>query len=245
MVLRAQYKNVLEIFEKTLDLIFPKHCVSCHAPGDYLCFNCFSQIQFLKTQYCAYCQNMSVDGSTHSQCQKRLGLDGLISAAFYHGPIQSLIKSLKYSRIKDLEGTIKQLLTRFLVDEDELFLPRSVVIPVPLHFLKRNFRGFNQAQILGQGVAQVLDLEFKPNILTRQRFTVSQTGLKKRERSENIAGAFAINPQAGSIVGKNIVLVDDVWTTGATIKECSKVLKQAGAANVWALTLARDEKKMV
>jgi len=188
---------------------------------------------------------MSVDGSTHLQCQKRLGLDGLISVAFYHGPIQSLVKSLKYGRIKDLEGTIKQLLARFLVDEEDLFLAQSIVVSVPLHFFKKNFRGFNQAQILGQAVTQALDLEFKPDVLIRQRFTTSQTGLKKRERSENIAGAFVINPKVGSIVGKNIVLVDDVWTTGATIKECSKVLKQAGAANVWALTLARDEKKMV
>lgn len=234
-----------KIIDKFLDLVFPKHCVFCHTSGDYLCLNCFSQIQFLKTQYCPYCQNMSVDGSTHLQCQKRLGLDGLISVAFYHGPIQSLIKSLKYGRIKDLEGTIKQLLARFLVDEEDLFLPQSIVIPVPLHFFKRNFRGFNQAQVLGEAVGQTLDLELKPGVLTRQRFTASQTGLKKRERSENIEGAFVISSKVRSIAGKNIVLVDDVWTTGATIKECSKVLKQAGVKKVWAMTLARDEKKMV
>lgn len=236
---------MVKIIDRFLNLVFPKHCVFCHTSGDYLCLNCFSQIQFLKTQYCSYCQNMSVDGSTHLQCQKRLGLDGLISVAFYHGPIQSLIKSLKYGRIKDLQGTIKQLLAGFLVDEEKLFLAQSMVIPVPLHFFKKNFRGFNQAQILGEAAAQVLGLELKPDILIRQRFTVSQTGLKKRERLENIEAAFAINSRAGSIAGKNIVLVDDVWTTGATIKECSKVLKQNGASKVWALTLVRDEKKMV
>lgn len=187
---------------------------------------------------------MSVDGVTHPLCQKRWRLDGLISVAFYYGPIQSLIKSLKYGRIKDLQGTTKQLLERFLVDEEELFLSDSIVIPVPLHFLKKNFRGFNQAEILAKLVAQMLELKYRADVLVRRRFTASQTRLSKKDRWLNIKDAFEIGAKPESIAGGNFLLIDDVWTTGATIKECSRVLKKNGVNKVWGLTLAREDKWM-
>lgn len=187
---------------------------------------------------------MAFDGVTHPTCQRPFGLDGLVSVAFYEGPVASLIQSLKYRRITEAKEVLQEILQRFLADEEDFFEKNSVLTPVPLHFFKKNWRGFNQAEILGKLTAEVLVLEYRSDVLIRQRFTKTQTKLSKKDRLSNVENAFVVNPKTDSITGREIIVVDDVWTTGATIKECSRVLKKAGARRVWALTLARDENRI-
>jgi len=115
-----------------------------------------------------------------------------------------------------------------------------VLVPIPLYWQRKNWRGFNQAELLGQMIAKKLGISFLPDLLIRVRNTKEQTKLKKEKRQKNVLGAFKIN-HCSSVIShqSSIILFDDVWTTGATIKECTKVLKRKGFKKVWGLTLAR------
>jgi ComF family protein len=119
------------------------------------------------------------------------------------------------------------------------------VIPVPLYVRKRTQRGFNQAEMITRAALRKLDLPARfrlcAGILVRHRETKSQIGLTRHQRRENMRGAFAVTDRT-KIEGRNIILVDDVYTTGTTVSECARVLRRAGAAGVWVATVARTLK---
>lgn len=200
----------------------------------------------MREQYCALCNRPAVDGLTHPGCQKAFGLDGLLSVAYYSGPIARLVTSLKYRRLRDLKTVLAKLFRSYLFTGEDYYPSDTIVAPVPLHFLRENERGFNQAEILAKIVSDIFSFGFYANLLERIRFTPSQTALTREDRRENIRGAFQINPKLQSLISNlqssnsSILLIDDVWTTGATLKECARVLKERGVSRVYALTLARD-----
>jgi ComF family protein len=118
------------------------------------------------------------------------------------------------------------------------FSPYHLMIPVPLHIKRLRERGFNQSLILAQAMGKKHHLPVNFSLLKRHKFTLTQTGFNRREREQNIKGAFAVsNPEA--IQNENIILIDDVYTTGATMNECARELMKAGARKVAVLTLAR------
>lgn len=157
--------------------------------------------------------------------------------------MHSLISSFKYQPfVTDLQAVMQLILTSFLNSRQNYFAEKFLVIPVPLHWMRENWRGFNQSEILAHIVAEILDLQFTPKVLRRTRFTKPQTQLKQKDRLENVRGIFALEQNVKEkIKGASFLLVDDVWTTGATLKECGKVLKRNGATKVWALTLSRPQ----
>jgi ComF family protein len=114
----------------------------------------------------------------------------------------------------------------------------SLIIPVPLHIKKLRKRGFNQSIILADPLGKKWQIPVNFSLLKRSKFTLSQTGLDKKERERNIKGAFEVRDKE-KIAGRNIILIDDVYTTGATLNECAKTLTKAGAKKVAVLTLAR------
>jgi len=114
----------------------------------------------------------------------------------------------------------------------------DLMLPVPLHIKKLRERGFNQSLLLARQLANKWTIPVDFSLLKRQKFTLSQTGLNKKEREENIRGAFVVSDKK-KVTGKKIILVDDVYTTGATLNECAKTLRKAGAVEVAVLTLAR------
>ncbi len=121
-----------------------------------------------------------------------------------------------------------------------LIADTDIVIPVPLHARRLWQRRFNQSAILGEMLAKRSGVAFLPDALVRQRHTVKQKGLSRKERHANVRGAFAVDEkQAAGLIGKNILLVDDVFTSGATLNGCARILKKAGAAQVYVLTIAR------
>jgi ComF family protein len=182
------------------------------------------------------------------------------AAAFgpYEGTLRDLIHILKYQRVRSAAKALGVMLTEVLrgiapeagatpagtvVDQDTL----PIVVPVPLFKAKQNDRGFNQATAVTgyafRALKQHFDILFEPDILRRKRATVSQTGLTRHQRRENVRGAFAVNPALRRfIAGRNLILVDDVFTTGTTAEECSRVLLRAGAGKVWVATIARVSK---
>ena len=159
--------------------------------------------------------------------------------------MKDAIHAFKYGRLYPLAGRLGRMLARAIVQLADDAPAEMLVVPVPLHRAKHAQRGFNQARSLAENALDVLKtshpqwkLTLAPSALLRQRRTESQAGLTVRERRLNMRGAFAVS-DAAAVGGKNILLVDDILTTGATARAASQALMKAGAASVWVATLAR------
>lgn len=236
-----------------LDVLFPVFCFSCGTEGEFLCAECRGKILFLYPA-CPVCKNKNKDGRPcEGACRKKTNLTRLLSAVDYDDPlINELIKSFKYGFVSEIGETLNSLTVKFLElhqitaenkkGETRFFKkkPESfLLIPVPLHKKRKNWRGFNQAELLAELLGKKLGIEVRPDILARSKNTAPQAELETREkRFQNIAGAFEIKNPAG-LRNKIAILIDDVSTTGATLEECAVVLKKAGAKQVCAITAAR------
>ena len=235
-----------------LDILFPKKCVGCGRDGSYFCQDCVRNIKQTDL-VCPRCEDLAVGGQTHPICRRRSGLDGLWSLGVYQDPLRSAIQKLKYRGIKELSEILVDIMVEywaryqpFVLDQIKNDQGRGwVVIPVPLFWWRENSRGFNQSSLIGQMLSKKLGLDYS-EALKRTRYTRSQIKLKSEQRRENIRDAFTISSNIQSLdfardkpLNSNILLIDDVWTTGSTLRECCWILKRAGAKKVWALTLAR------
>jgi ComF family protein len=218
-----------------LDLIFPRNCLVCGKGNSYICLSCLSKVKTIKS-FCPVCKKSSIDGMTHSGCKTPLGLDGLISVWRYEGVIRKAILTLKYRFGFDIAKELSLLSAKNL--NNIYHLSNSTLVPIPLHKSRERWRGFNQSEKLGKIIASELGLQFISDLLIKKVPTKSQTELKKGDRAQNVQGVFALNPNFLLPSAKCLVLFDDVWTTGSTMKEACKVLKRAGIKNVWGLTIA-------
>lgn len=228
-----------------LDLLFPKKCVGCNKSGAYFCRECIANIRQGEL-LCPNCDLPGVFGETHPLCKTRFGLDGLWSLGLYQGSLKRAIQKLKYkpSFIQDLALILTDIIVSywkahqpFIFDQIKKDRGKNwAVVPVPLHWFRQNDRGFNQSGLIGQILSKSMGLDYL-NTLKRTRYTKPQVKLKSNNRKKNIRGAFALSNNY-KLKTINYLLVDDVWTTGSTLKECCKILKQNGASKVWAITLA-------
>ena len=227
-----------------LDLLFPKTCLGCGRSGNYICPDCVAKVR-LAQPICAYCERASIDGLTHARCQKKLGLDGLISIWEYEGVIRKAILALKYKYATEIASLLNGLVVERLKNPDSRFLipNSSCLVPVPLHWHRQNVRGFNQSIEIGRSISETMDWKFVPDLLIKKQSTTSQTELSGDKRRQNLKGVFILDSrfQIDSITScaDSIILFDDVFTTGSTLKEAAKVLKRAGVEKVWGLTVAR------
>jgi competence protein ComFC len=230
--------------EFALDLLFPKFCVNCKTEGFYLCPDCFSLIEILDRQYCPFCENPSVtfDGKTCKKCRRTKHLDGLYCAASYENQIiKKLIHSYKYEPfVKDMAPTLARLMISHLAVLNKLQndFKDFILVPVPVHPKKLKFRGFNPAEELAKVLSEYLEIPVFPGALVKTKQTPPQAELKKEERQKNIKGIFSVENK-GVVLENKILLVDDVFTTGATTEECALVLKRSGAGEVWGFATAR------
>lgn len=220
------------------DLIFPKYCCICDLEETYLCSACFNKLIRLEKQKCIACLKPSPFGKTHADCGSKNLLDGVVSAFPYKNPgVKKLIQLFKYKFIKDLYLGLAKLLSLEL-ENNELVghFQKFTIIPVPLHKLRINWRGFNQSELLSLELAKQIITPLDVNLVQRIKNTKPQVNLKKDDRKENIKNAFQVN---GKALG-NYLIIDDVITTGSTLNEIARVLKKAGANQVWAATIAAD-----
>lgn len=227
-----------------LDLIFPKKCVGCGKQGNYFCAKCTKLINQVG-QICPVCERQSPFGQTHKFCLTRNNLNGLTSFFTYDGIIRNAIHQLKYKYITDLKNELWTIIESCLKENKEkmtvtesFIKQRPMVIPIPLYWRKENWRGFNQSSLFAQKIANYYHLQFSDKILFRTKNNISQTKLSEKERKKNIKGIFFTNPNSQLLI-TNCLLIDDVWTTGATLKEATGVLKSSGVKQVWGLTIAR------
>jgi competence protein ComFC len=213
-----------------LDYIFPKRCVGCGRLGRYFCDTCRLSIRKIESNeaICPVCERLSLDGATHPRCRSRYAPDGLTSFFHYKGVIQKAIKSIKYRFVSDAAEEFVSLTPK--VD-----FHNHTLIPIPLHTMRVRERGFNQSEILGKLLAKRLNVAIRTDILQRIKYTVPQVEMnEKQKRLKNMNSVFS----GGKISGK-IILFDDVFTTGATMRAAAGELKRHGVQFVWAVTMAR------
>lgn len=226
------------------NILFPKFCQNCQREGDYFCADCLSLIEVLENQYCPFCFPPKIvpDGKTCFSCRTSRKLAGLFGAASYENfLVKKIINRFKYEPyfIKGLAEPLSSLIITHLANSNKLaIIQDSFLVPVPLHIRKEKRRGFNQAEELAKKLSEKLEIPLLNNVLIKTKNVPSQTELKKEEREKNIKGVFScLRPEI--IANKKILLVDDVFTSGATMEECAFVLKSAGTAEVWGVVVAR------
>ncbi len=224
-------------------LLFPKRCVCCRSTGEYLCTKCFSYLSFDTKPLCLVCDRPSFNNLTHPVCHKKFTIDGCFSAVSYNKTAKKLIYSFKYKPyLSDLKNLLSELFYESIIQK-ELFMNlikdgNWIIASIPLSDSKLRKRGYNQAEILAFELSKRLNIPRK-NLLKRVKDTKSQFKLTKKEREKNIKGAFKLIHNSEFII-QNVLLVDDVVTSGATLLEASNILKRNGAKRVIGLTFARD-----
>lgn len=239
--------NLVEVLHDISSVIFPPQCLGCAEiliPGDnrIFCFACQTKVNFINGAICSVCGISFPDspspGHLCGDCLEKKPLFSLARAVFScESIILEAIHRFKYHRDLAVGETLASLMADFSFP-DVNFADYTMIMPVPLHIKRLRERGFNQSLILARALGKKHKILIDFSLLKRRRFTESQTGMNKDERRRNISGAFEVTAPE-KIAGQNIILVDDVFTTGATANECAKTLLKAKAEKVAVLTLAR------
>lgn len=220
-----------------LDAIYPKKCRQCGAFGFYLCEKCVNGLKLKKEIQCSVCEN------NLGQCRCQSSLDGLFVIGDYHQDLlQKIVKEIKYGFYFKLGESYFLLLGKYFL-QNQGWIKEAVIVPVPLHRKRFLWRGFNQAELIGREINKVVGNLVDTNLLFRIRFNEPQANLSAEARKNNVRGVFAVN--LNNELNKNhpIILVDDVYTTGSTMLECARVLREAGFKKVFGLVIAREGKK--
>ncbi|MEA3449788.1 MAG: ComF family protein [Patescibacteria group bacterium] len=240
-----------------LDLLFPLECLGCGKSNEWLCQDCFRSLPINNRQFCPACFKKNKNSNYCEKCAPNYFLDGVWVASDYNNKIVSdLIKKYKYHFIKDLNTVLGRLLIIYFTQlsnsynlnlnslKEQLKIPlpilwpdNTIVMSVPLHKRRYRWRGFNQAELIAADFCDYFKFNLKSNSLIRTKYTSSQAKLNQKKRLKNILGVFLY--KGDNLLKRPIILIDDVVTTGSTLNECAKVLKQNGASEVWGLVLAQ------
>jgi competence protein ComFC len=237
--------RTLESLRAIGSLFYPALCAVCHAPvmrKDYICSDCLDKAQRIVPPFCAKCSEPftgAIEGEfTCANCADRtLAFDAAVSAYRSRGVVRFIILQFKYNRQLHLRHPIADWLLEAMNDVRLRTRELDLVVPVPLHPARLRHRGFDQAELL----ARILALKIQVPLclgLKRIRYTTTQTAFDRAERMENLRGAFRLRKKI-SVRGLQVLLVDDILTTGSTLSECARVLREAGAQAIYAVTAAR------
>jgi len=239
---------VKKVIKFIFDILFPPHCLGCKKEGSWrwLCDDCFSTIEILEYQYCPFCKMRLRTFEGTCKIHSKKNLNGLYFATSYENLlVKNLIQKFKYPPfLKELSSSLASLIIAhfILLGEKNILkiFSNSVLIPVPLFKTREKWRGFNQAEEIAKILSEFFKVPLLENNLIKIKKTQPQVELSKAPwREENVKEAFIIKNQ-NLIKGKKIFLIDDVFTTGSTMEECSRVLKKAGALKIFGITVARE-----
>ena len=205
-----------------MDTIFPVRWVGCGAYDAYLCGSCLAGVRIKN--------DSDIVGAVQV----------FAAASYGDGLVEKTLKMFKYGFVKDLAGPVSDIARTYIDNLPSglrIFAGNPLLVPVPLHKRRLNWRGFNQSEVLAEKIAGAYGLELGLDILARTKNSKPQADTENRdERLGNVAGVFRCG---GDPKNRNIVLVDDICTTGATINECAKILAAKGAGKIKALVIAR------
>jgi ComF family protein len=231
----------------------------------WVCPECRLKINSRSEQVCPVCERLSESGKTHYSCKNKTALDGLWASVYYENLVEKSVHHFKFDFIQDISFMLSNLMISSIKgieeygdfhnilmanlgkqSEDNIYLGKeevieseTIVVPVPLHRKRYNWRGFNQSELLAKRIADEFRLDMRSDVLMRKKNTKPQSKIdNESERLENIKGAFACI-DASSFRGKNVIIVDDLCTTLSTINECAMEVRKAGAKEIWGLVVAR------
>jgi ComF family protein len=242
--------------------IFPSECRFCSSPLTNVsrlpvCTDCASKIMPLAGLRCPFCAQSLPEGYPNPHGDGRCGecahempvYTRAVSFGAYENELREMVHLLKYKHVRPAADFLGALIAECACELAPQMSDDVMVVPVPLYKRKLRERGFNQAEMLAHATVSRLSkslkdkkIEFKTSVLFRRRATESQVGMTREQRKTNLRGAFAV-PRKDAVKGKEILLIDDVLTTGATVTECARVLRRAGAVKVWVATAARAVKQ--
>jgi ComF family protein len=218
---------MIRLFQQFLEFLFPRRCLECNQSGTFLCQQCLQSIPTHAEQHCPVCQRPAPLGAICKTCPG-WELDGLFVIAPYSQKslLQTCVKTMKYRSAHSLCEVLGKWMAAHWMPPD------AIIVPVPLHSLREKSRGYNQANLLAR------QIKTPRQLLKRTLNTDPQAGLSRKSRLKNLRNSFKTSAQT-DLLSKKIVLVDDVCSTGATLNECAKTLRAAGAMQIWGLVLAR------
>ena len=246
-------QSVIEyIKEGLLNFVFPLDCKICEKPireskGYSICEDCFETIELIERPYCVKCGKPLIHADAFKQnrevlcfdCKRnKYSFEFSRSIGIYDKVLKKCIHLFKYHGEKKLAKPLGKLMVDYLLKNNEFKNKLDLIIPVPLHKNDLKKRGFNQSVLLGKVIGNYFSIPVGESVLIKKNLTPFQVNLSKKEREKNILRAFSVE-KPEEIKGKNILILDDVFTTGATVEECAKELMKARAKNVFVLTLAR------
>jgi len=220
-----------------IDLLFPQWCVGCGKEGSFICLSCRRSLPRIMPPLCPKCGKPQLSGILCPNCVSwPAEIDGIRSPFRFDGVIRQAIHQLKYRNLRALAVTLANLLQDYLATNP---IPGEVLVPVPLHQKRIRERGYNQSNLLAKELGKLTSLPVVDDCLIRQRHTPPQAKtLTVAERRSNVANAFTCRDHR--LRDKQVLLIDDVSTSGATLDACAAALKAGGATAVWGLALARE-----
>jgi len=230
------------MYETAITFLYPAECRVCEGflavtSMPYICADCWRDIQFLEPPWCDICGTPGVNGLCDTCAISPPRYGQLRTVAVYQTTLQQAVQLFKFEKKKGLAGHLIQLINAH-VPVDCAVATYDFILPIPIHKKRLRERGFNQATLLAKGIAQTEGVPVLTDTLVRHRHTVAQSSLDSAARQQNIVGAFEVrNPDI--ISGKRLLVIDDVFTTGATIREAVSELWTADPAEIDVLTLAR------
>lgn len=232
-------KLLRKIIDYTISVIYPNRCVSCNeileVGHKWLCEKCAPDFEINEHRRCRICGRIIYhDGKCRACNTNKLYFDRGNSVFEYKDAVRDGIRNYKYKGLYSYGKYFGKIMADYA--KCYMDIDFDYVTAVPLHIKRLRSRGYNQSEILAKIVAKSIEVEYK-DLLIRQINTKPLNSLGKKERLENIKGAFILNPKV-SVENKNILVIDDIYTTGSTINECSKVLKKNKAALVEFFTLS-------
>ncbi len=233
-----------------INLFYPASCEVCGKKSDlsdeYLCKECVEKIRKRTPPFCIKCGRQLKTSpqiqETCSDCRKdNLYFDKAISVFHYDDILKKLVHDFKYKKIASLVKEFSAFIVDFM-DEHNIAKESDLVLSIPMHPSRLFKREINPSHILAKNIAKKLKLQYSENLLKKTKNTPPQSKLNRLERLENIKHSFSLKDDGKlDLNGKNILLVDDLFTTGSTVNECSKILKEARSNRVEVITLARGD----
>jgi len=232
-----------------VDILYPARCLACKTPllqtasiDNIVCTKCWATVKRNLPPFCSRCgRHLEKNNLAKNVCpsclRNHFHFDRAFSPCLYEGTIKELLHQFKYKGKDYLAGLLSRPMLEFIKEYRLPLEYLDLVIPVPLHNSKLREREFNQAQVLGISIAREFSKEIRTDILVRRRHTKSQAELEMGARLTNVKKCFSVT-RPDALKNKNVLLIDDVLTTGATCSEAALALKEAGAGIVFALTLA-------
>lgn len=230
---------LMKIIDSILSLIYPRRCISCNEilsiGQEWLCDKCAPGFEKTEHRRCKICGRIVYHNGNCRTCNSnKLYFDNGYSVFEYKGNVRNGIRNFKYKGLYSYGRYFGKIMSDYA--KCNMDIKFDYVTAVPLHRKRLSDRGYNQSKILAKFVAKSINVEYK-DLLIRKVNTIPLNSLGRKERMENIKGAFAINPNV-SVENKYILIIDDIYTTGSTINECCKVLKKNHAAMVEFFTLS-------